>query len=99
MMQEVATNALLDCESLCNIVHGEQIVFRLRRNMGTTDRVMRILVGVTLLVTGPLTDLAATDMLSNVLLSSVATVALLSAAFSYCFLYDIAGFDTCGKQE
>ena len=46
----------------------------------------------------PLTDLVPTDMMSNIILSGMATVALLSAVFSYCFLYEVTGFDTCGKQ-
>jgi len=74
-------------------------MFKLKNNMGAMDRTARTLVGITLLVTGPLTDLVTTDMLSNVILGSMGTVALLSAVFSYCFLYEVTGFDTCSKQE
>ena len=74
-------------------------MFKLKNNMGAMDRIARTLVGITLLVTGPLTDLVTTDMLSNVILGSMGTVALLSAVFSYCFLYEVTGFDTCSKQE
>ena len=70
------------------------MMFKLKSNMGTMDRVMRIVVGTTLLAIGPLTGLVTTDLLSKVLLGSMGTVALLSAVFSYCFLYDITGFDT-----
>lgn len=74
-------------------------MFKLNRNMGVMDRVLRTMAGTTLLTIGPLTDLVATDMLSNVILSCMATAALLSAGFSYCFLYEVTGFDTCSKQE
>ena len=74
-------------------------MFKLKSNMGTMDRIVRTLVGTTLLVIGPLTDLVTTDMLSNVILGGMGAVALLSAVFSYCFLYVVTGFDTCSKQE
>ncbi len=73
-------------------------MFKLKQNMGTIDRVARTLAGSTLLTIGPLTDLVPTDMMSNIILSGMATVALLSAVFSYCFLYEVTGFDTCAKK-
>ncbi len=73
-------------------------MFKLKHNMGTMDRVARTLAGSTLLTIGPLTDLVPTDMMSNIILSGMATVALLSAVFSYCFLYEVTGFDTCAKK-
>ena len=73
-------------------------MFKLKSNMGTMDRVARTMVGSTLLAVGPLTNLLPTDTMSNIILSSLATVALLSAAFSYCVLYEVTGFDTCGKK-
>ena len=73
-------------------------MFKLKQNMGTMDRVARTLAGSTLLTIGPLTDLVPTDMMSNIILSGMATVALLSAVFSYCFLYEVTGFDTCAKK-
>ena len=73
-------------------------MIKLKSNMGTMDRVARTMAGSTLLVIGPLTDLVPTDMMSNIILSSMATVALLSAVFSYCVLYEVTGFDTGGKK-
>ena len=74
-------------------------MFKVKRNMGTMDRVARTLAGSTLLTIGPLTDLVPTDMMSNIILIGMATVALLSAVFSYCFLYEVTGFDTCARNE
>ena len=73
-------------------------MFKLKSNMATMDRVARTMAGSTLLAVGPLTNLGPTDTMSNIILSSMATVALLSAAFSYCVLYEVTGFDTCGKK-
>ena len=75
------------------------MMFKLKSNMGTMDRVVRIVVGITLLAIGPLTGLVTTDLLSKVILGGMGTIALLSAVFSYCFLYDITGFDTCAKNN
>ena len=74
-------------------------MFRLKRNMGTADRIARTLVGASLLTIGPMTDLVPTDLMSNIIVSGVASLALLSAACAYCFLYEVTGFDTCGKQD
>jgi hypothetical protein len=74
-------------------------MLKLKRNMGATDRAARTLVGITLLTVGPLTNLVPTDMMSNILMGIVATLALGSAALGYCFLYVVTGFDTGGKPE
>jgi len=74
-------------------------MFKLKRNMGSLDRVARFLAGTTLLVIGPLTDLVATDLLSNVILSCMAGAALISSGLSYCFLYEVTGFGTFSEDE
>ena len=73
-------------------------MFKLKRNMGTADRISRTMIGAMLLTIGPLTDLVPTDLLSNIIVSGVASLALVSAACAYCFLYEVTGFDTGGKQ-
>lgn len=72
-------------------------MFKFKRNMGKLDRTLRILVGSTLLIIGPFSDLVKTDTFSNVILSCMAVVAITSAVFSYCVLYDATGFDTSDK--
>jgi len=74
-------------------------MFKLKRNMGTIDRIVRILVGSTLLILGPFSDLVMTDTFSNVILCCMAAVAITSAVFSYCALYDATGFNTSGNKE
>lgn len=73
-------------------------MMKIKTNMGTIDRSIRFIVGGTLLLVGPLTELIPTDTFSNVLLSGMAVVAILSAALSYCVLYDLTGFDTCARK-
>lgn len=73
-------------------------MLELKPNMSLTDRIIRSTVGITLLLIGPLTSLVETDMFSNVLLGTVAVLALISAVSAYCFLYDITGFNTVREK-
>ena len=68
-----------------------------KRNMGTLDRAIRTVVGLTLLTIGPVTQAITPDKLSNILMGIVGTMALVSAFFAYCILYDVTGFGT-GKK-
>lgn len=74
------------------------MVINFRRNMGNLDRAIRTIVGVTLLTLGPVTEFITPDTLSSVLLGIVGTLALVSAFFSYCILYDVTGFGTDRKS-
>jgi len=62
--------------------------------MSTADRITRVIVGSTLLMLGPLTQIVETDTISNVILGVLGTIAVLSGIFAYCFLYEITGFNT-----
>ncbi|MFN2234863.1 MAG: DUF2892 domain-containing protein [Anaerolineales bacterium] len=66
--------------------------------MSLADRSIRIMVGITLFLIGPLTNLVETDTISNILLSIVGTIALISGASAYCFLYDITGLNTLREK-
>lgn len=65
-----------------------------KRNMGTVDRVLRTVVGLTLLILGPATGFITNDGLSTLILGIVGTTAVVSSLFSYCALYEISGFTT-----
>ncbi len=65
--------------------------------MSNPDRAIRMAVGLTLLTLGPIGKVVATDTLSTVLMGIVGTLALVSAIFSYCVLYEVTGFGT-GKN-
>jgi hypothetical protein len=69
-------------------------MLKFSRNMSLADRSIRIMVGTTLFLIGPLTNLVETDTTSNILLGVVGAIALISGASAYCFLYDITGFNT-----
>ena len=69
-------------------------MFKFERNMGAADRSARLIVGVTLLVVGPATDIVATDALSNILMGGLALMAVGSAALAHCVLYNVTGFNT-----
>lgn len=63
-----------------------------KRNMGTLDRAIRTAVGLTLITIGPVTQAVTPDKLSNILFGIVGTLALVSAFFAYCILYEVTGF-------
>jgi len=69
-------------------------MIKFNRNMSLTDRSIRIIIGSSLLLIGPLTNIIDTDSISNVILGMLGATAVLSGAFAYCFLYDITGFNT-----
>ncbi len=58
-------------------------------NVGTLDRVLRVLVGLVLIV------LAATGTVG--LWGYVGIVPLLTGLFRFCPLYTVLGMNTCGK--
>jgi hypothetical protein len=72
---------------------------KFRRNMGALDRAIRTAVGLTLLTLGPMAEIITSDLLSAILLGLVGTLALVSAFFAYCILYDITGFGTDRKPD
>lgn len=72
---------------------------KFRRNMGKADRALRTVVGLTLLFLGPVTEFVTTDELSGMLMGMVGSLALISAFFSYCILYDVTGFDTMKQTD
>ena len=74
-------------------------MFKVKPNMGGLDRSIRLFVGGSLMIVGPLTDLVGTDTFSNVILGCMGFVALASAAFAHCPLYEVTGFDTRAKKS
>lgn len=69
-------------------------MLKFKRNMGNLDRSIRVLVGLTLWVIGPATNLVVLDNLLEMTFALIGTFAILSAVFSYCLLYEFTGSDT-----
>ena len=69
-------------------------MIKFSRNMSLTDRSIRIIIGTSLLLVGPLTNVIDTDTISNIILGILGATAVLSGVFAYCFLYDVTGFNT-----
>jgi ABC-type Co2+ transport system permease subunit len=68
----------------------------MKKNMGTADRMIRVIVAlviVVLLVTKTLTGTLA------LILGILAAVFLLTSAIGFCPLYVLLGISTCGKKE
>jgi hypothetical protein len=66
--------------------------------MGSLDRLIRTIVGVTLLILGPFSEILEITLLAEIVMTMVGIFALLSASMAYCFIYDIAGINTLGKK-
>ena len=69
-------------------------MFKFKRNMGTLDRSIRIIVGSGLLVAGPATDLVELASALEITLGALGGLAILSAIFAYCFLYEFTDSNT-----
>lgn len=62
--------------------------------MNLADRSIRIIIGTSLLLIGPLTNMIETDTISNIILGILGATAVLSGASAYCILYDVTGYNT-----
>jgi hypothetical protein len=71
---------------------------KFRPNMSMPDRAIRTVVGLTLWTVGPVLEFVTPDELSNILMAAVGTLALVSAFFAYCILYEITGFGVARKS-
>ena len=71
---------------------------KFKRNMSNLDRAIRTVVGLTLVTAGPVTGFITPDKLSNISMGIVGSLALVSALFAYCILYDVTGFGS-GKES
>ncbi len=74
-------------------------MLKFKTNMGTADRIIRIIVGVGLLVLGPLTEIIQITTTVRIALGAIGLFALISALTSYCLFYDITGANTLGKNQ
>lgn len=67
----------------------------MKANVGTIDRLFRIVVGVGLIAAGFLAGLAAPW---NYVAMGVGAVLALTAIISFCPLYAVIGANTCGHK-
>ena len=70
------------------------MLIKFKHNMNSLDRTLRAVVGLSLLILGPLTEFLTPDILSIVLMGIAGTIAFTSSLFSYCILYDMTGINT-----
>ena len=75
------------------------MMIKFKRNMNNLDRAARAVIGSTLLILGPVTEYITTDTTSGIIMGVLGSVALMSAFFSYCILYEVTGFDTMNKDD
>jgi hypothetical protein len=69
-------------------------MLKFERNMAGWDRALRFVVGISLLVVGPATNLVELAPVLENILAVVGVFAILSATFAYCLLYEFTGSNT-----
>jgi len=70
------------------------MIISFRPNMNNLDRGFRIIIGLSLILLGPVFEIITSDELSTVILTVIGSMAIISALFSYCILYDVTGIRT-----
>jgi len=67
----------------------------MKANIGKTDKLIRLIVGLILIILALLISMSA---VLKILLIIVGAVSLLTALFGYCLAYQLFGINTC-KHE
>lgn len=65
----------------------------MQSNLGSTDRIIRVVIGIILAAAG----FMLAGALLKTLLFVAAAIALATSAASFCPLYKLFGINTCGK--
>ncbi|GAB4561704.1 MAG: DUF2892 domain-containing protein [Geothermobacteraceae bacterium] len=65
----------------------------MKKNVGTLDRILRIVVGIVLI------GLAVTDTRPVGAFGWIGIIPLLTAFISFCPLYSLLGLNTCGCKD
>lgn len=68
----------------------------MKRNMGNTDRIIRIIIAI---VVAALYFTGTIPGTLGIILMVVAAVFVLTSLFSVCPLYSIVGMNTCGTKS
>jgi uncharacterized membrane protein HdeD (DUF308 family) len=63
----------------------------MKKNIGTKDRIARLILGIILIILAFFTA----NISIKILLSVIAIVAIFQAAVSWCVLYSLLGKNTC----
>ena len=72
-------------------------MLKFERNMGKLDRSIRMIIGTALLLIGPLVNPFELPTILVVAITIPGVMAILSAIFSYCILYEFTGSNTLDK--
>jgi hypothetical protein len=70
-------------------------MFKLKKNIGSIDFFIRIIVGICFVYLGFINTQIIDDSVSSIILGIVGLVALSTATFRFCPLYRLVSFSTC----
>ena len=82
----------------CDTREGGFVKYKFVRNMGSTDRVLRIGFSLLMIYFGLLSSYFITDRAAALILGGMGVVNLLAAIIGYCPLYRFVGFSTCTRK-
>ena len=68
----------------------------MKHNIGTVDRVVRFLGGILLLLAGLF---VLRNSIAQGILLVLGIIAILESFIGYCYLYQLFGINTCGKDK
>lgn len=70
-------------------------MFKFKKNIGSFDFFVRIIVGISFVYLGFINTQIINDSISSIILGIVGIVALSTATVRFCPLYRLAGLSTC----
>ena len=68
----------------------------MKANIGTTDKAMRISVGLILMIIGIMASIGTT---LTVIFMTAGIFTLMTSVFGFCFLYRLIGINTCKTEK
>ena len=70
---------------------------KITKNVGLTDRVIRLILGLIMLYFGFIDNTVINDQISSIILGGFGVIFFLTAIFSMCPLYNLIGLNTYKK--
>ena len=71
----------------------------LKKNVGTADRILRLVAGITMIYFGFIDTSFINDSLAATLLGIFGSIFLLTAIFGICPFYNLIGLNTCSDSN
>jgi len=71
----------------------------IKKNVGTTDRILRFGASLVMIYFGFINDTVISDQIASILLGNFGILIFLTALFNLCPLYNLVGLNTFDKHN